>query len=87
MPLIRDDDGGYLEIRGRGFVYYHSALGQGYQVNSEMVASDDYDIAVYASDVTLIDGRTQVAEPERAEVISRVKKLCERGHIRIRVFD
>ena len=87
MPLIHDEDGGYLEVRGRGFVYYHSAQGKGYQVNSEMVGSEDYDIAVYASDVTLMDGRTRVAEPERIEVISRIKKLSVRGHIRIRVFD
>lgn len=87
MPLIRDDDGGYLEIRGRGFLYYYSAEGRGYQVNSEMVASDEYDIAVYASDVALIGERTQVTKPERVEVISRVRKLCEKGHVRIRVFE
>jgi hypothetical protein len=87
MPLIRDDDGGYLEIRGRGFLYYYSAEGRGYQVNSEMVASNEYDIAVYATDVSLVHEPGQVTEPERVEVVSRVRKLCEKGNIRIRVFE
>jgi hypothetical protein len=87
MPLIQDDDGGRLEIRGRGFVYYYNAQGRGYQVNSEMVASDEYDIAINASDVELIAEGTQVTGPEKDEVISRVRKLCEKGKVRIRVFE
>ena len=86
MPLVRDDDGSYLEIRGRGFIYYYDAEGRGYQVNSEMVATDEYDIAVYASDVVLVGEKEQVADPEKGEVISRVKMLCEKGHVRIRIF-
>lgn len=87
MPLIRDPDGGYLEIKGRGLLRYYTAEGKGYEVNSEMVAADDYDIAVYASDITLIGERTQLTKPEKVEVISRVRRLCEKGHVRIRVFE
>ncbi|MGC4093717.1 MAG: hypothetical protein QM756_38615 [Polyangiaceae bacterium] len=87
MPLIRDDDGAWLEIRGRGALCYFSPEGKGYEVNSEMVASDEYDIAVYASDVVLAGTRTQLTGVERGEVISRVRKLCEKGRVRIRVFE
>lgn len=87
MSLIQDDDGGRLEIRGRGFVYYYSAQGRGYRVNSEMVASDEYDIAIYASDIVPIGEDIQVTEAEKAEVISRVKRLCEKGKVKIRIFE
>jgi hypothetical protein len=86
MPIIHDDAGGYLEIRGRGFVHYYTADGRGYHVNSEMVASGDYDIAIYASDITSMGEGTPVTESERAEVISRVVDLCEKGRVRIKVF-
>jgi hypothetical protein len=87
MPLIQDDDGGRLEIRGRGFVYYYNAEGRGYQVSSEMVASDEYSIAIYASDIELIGERTQVTGLEKEEVLSQVKKLCEKGRVRIKIFE
>lgn len=87
MPLIPDDDGGRLEIRGRGFVFYYDASGRGYQVNSEMVASGEYDIAINASDVELIADGTAVTGRERDEVIEHVRKLCEKGRVRIRVFE
>jgi len=87
MPLIQDDDGGRLEIRGRGFIYYYNAQGRGYRVNSEMVASDEYDIAVNASDVELIGEGTQITGLEKDEVLSRVRKLCERGRVRIKIFE
>jgi len=87
MPLIRDDDTAYLEIRGRGFLYYVSPDGKEYQVNSEMVGTDEYDIAVYASDITLVGERTQVSAQQRVEILSRIEKLCEKGSVRIRIFE
>jgi hypothetical protein len=79
-------DGARLEIRGRGFVYYYNAQGRGYQVSSEMVASDEYSIAIYALDVELIGDGMQVTGLEKDEVLSRVRKLCEKGNVRIKVF-
>ncbi|MEO7779453.1 MAG: hypothetical protein ABIY63_18155 [Fibrobacteria bacterium] len=68
-------------------MYYYNAEGKGYQVNSEMVSSNEYDIAVYASDVVVVGEQTQVTNPERAEVITRVKKLCDQGNVKIRIFE
>jgi hypothetical protein len=87
MPLIRDDDGGYLEIRGRGLLYWYNAEGRGYQIDSEMVASVEYDIAVYPSDVTLMGEGKPASQAERVEVLTRMRKLCEKGHVRIREFE
>jgi hypothetical protein len=52
-----------------------------------MVASDEYDIAIYASDIVPIGEDIQVTEAEKAEVISRVKRLCEKGKVKIRIFE
>ena len=86
MPMIYDDDGTEcLTIKGRAGMQYETANGDTYEINSEMVASDEYDIAVYASDVVANGGRV-VTGSEKDEVISRVIALCEKGRIRIRVF-
>ena len=87
MPLIHDDDGARLEIRGRGFLYYVSPEGKEYQVNSEMVGTEEYDIAAYASDITLVGQQTQVTAQERVEIMTRVRKLCDKGSVRIRIFE
>ena len=86
MPMIYDDDGGCLTIKGRCGMHYDSANGSSYEINSEMVASNEYDIAVYASADVLANERRVVTGPEKAEVISRVKALCEKGRIIIRIF-
>jgi len=64
---------------------YERDNGEIYRINSEMVISDEYQIAVYASDVLAAGGRV-VTGPERDDVISRVIALCEKGRIRIRLF-
>ena len=66
-------------------MHYESANGDTYEINSEMVASDEYDFAVYASDVLAAE-RREVTGSEKDEVISRVIALCKKGRIRIRIF-
>lgn len=84
--MIYEDDGaGCLTIKGRAGMHYERDNGDAYEINSEMVVSDEYDIAVYASDVRANGGRV-VTGSEKDEVISRVIALCEKGRIRIKIF-
>jgi len=67
-------------------MHYESANGKTYEINSEMVVSDEYQIAVYASADVLANGGRVVTGSEKDEVISRVIALCEKGRIGIRLF-
>ena len=87
MPMIYDDDAsGCLTIKGRAGMQYERDDGEIYSINSEMVVSDEYHIAVHASADVLANGGRVVTGPEKEEVISRVIALCEKGGIRIRLF-
>lgn len=86
MPLIKGTNGDYLKIAGRSGMEYTDESGLKYFIDSEMVASEDYDIAVYLDSIVDDKSNPVIASNLRNKIVERVKILCTQGEIKIRLF-
>lgn len=87
MPIIRGDDGCYIVIKRRCGIEFYDHQNIGYYIDSEMVASDEYDIAIFKFDVTYLECTDAINETKREEIVSKVVELCKKGRIRVRLFE
>ncbi len=86
MPLIKGNKGDYLKITGRAGMDYTDESGKNYFIDSEMVVSNEYDIAVYIDSVT--DDQENLVKDQviKDKIIERIKTLSRDGGIKIRLF-
>jgi len=86
MPLIKGNKGDYLKITERAGMDYTDESGKNYFIDSEMVVSNEYDIAVYIDSVT--DDQENLVKDQviKDKIIERIKTLSKDGGIKIRLF-
>lgn len=72
MPLIKDNKiGDYIVITGRAGIEYFDPQGNKYFIDSELVDSSDYDIAIYPESLVQIKNNNITIEVNYKKIISR----------------
>ena len=88
MPIIKDEIAeDYIVIKGRSGIEYFDANNNEYFIDSEMVVSEDYDIAIYPESLIQINKNNTTSEVKNKKLIlERICKLCRQGNIKSRSF-
>lgn len=89
MPIIKDkivED--CIVIKGRSGIEYFDGNNNKYFIDSEMVVSEDYDIAIYPESLMQIDENNTTSEVKnKNRILERIDELCKQGHIKSRFFS
>lgn len=86
MPTIKDSNGDEIVISGRTGIQYTDRNGNVYFIDSEMVISNDYNIAIYENCIESLYGAPNLSDKEMKLVIEKVIQLCDQGGIRTKKF-
>lgn len=87
MPLKTPQIEDYIILKGRAGIEYHETNGQVYFIDSEMVVSKEYDVALYIDGIVFLNNKkSQPDIKTRRIVINRVEKLCTEKGIKTRIF-
>jgi len=86
VPTISDSEGNKIVISGRSGIEFSTIQGYVYLIDSEMVISEEYNIAIYADNIEVLGGNSQLDEGQAERLIETVVLLCTQGGIRTKVF-
>lgn len=77
----------YIVLKGRAGLEYYDEKGRGYFIDSEMIASDKYDYAIYIDSVVSLDNNLSPTKEIRHHIMKRVEYLCKVRNMKPWVFN
>jgi len=87
MSLEKEKRGDYIILKGRAGVEYYETNVQGYFIYSEMIVSNEYDVALYIDGIVFINNKkSQPDIKTKRIVVNQVDKLCTERGMKTRIF-
>jgi hypothetical protein len=76
----------YIILKGRSGLEYYDQNGEGYYIDSELCAGDEYDYAIYIDSVVSLAGHLCPDEKKIQQIICRVFYLCKERKMNPKIF-